>query len=108
MLQKNKRKNKNNDALIRNQPPKTDIDNKKNSDRSTFLVGPSISGKIYLILKTLSRIINRDIHIITKSLPEHYSNSRIKNKEIEEIKPLNAYKNAIIVFDDILGSSKCR
>ena len=52
---------------------------------------------------------NRDIHTITKSPPEQYSNSKIKVKEIgKEIKPLNEYENAIIVFDDILGSSNSR
>ena len=44
--------------------------------------------------------------MITKSPPEHYSNSKIKIKEItNEIKPLNKYENAIIVFEDFLGSS---
>ena len=61
------------------------------------------------MLKTLSRIPNRDIYIITKSPPEQYSNSKIKIKEIsDEIKPLNEYENGIIVFDDILGSSNSR
>ena len=73
------------------------------------MVGPSFSGKTYLILKILSRIPNRDIYIITKSPPEQYSNSKIKIKEIsDEIEPLSEYENAIIVFDDILGSSNSR
>ena len=75
----------------------------------TLLVGPSFSGKTYLMLKILSRIPNRDIYIITNSHPEQYSNSKIKVKEIsDEIKPLNEYENGIIVFDDILGSSNSR
>ena len=56
----NKKKRKNN--LI--QQPK--IENDNNSDR-TLLVGPSFSGKTYLMLKILSRIPDRDIYIITKS-----------------------------------------
>ena len=84
------------------------IDNVNNNNR-TLLVGPSFSGKTYLMLKILSRIPNRDIYIITKSPPEQYTNSEIKIKEIsDEIKPLNEYENGIIVFDDILGSSNSR
>ena len=61
------------------------------------------------MLKTLSRIPDRDICIITKSHPEQYTKSKIKIKEIcEEINPLNEYENGIIVFDDILGSSNSR
>ena len=61
------------------------------------------------MLKILSRIPNRDIYIITKSPPEQYTNFKIKIKEISDgIKPLNEYENGIIVFDDILGSSKSR
>ena len=61
------------------------------------------------MLKFLSRIPDRDIYIITKSPPEQYCDTKTKIKEIVEgIKPLNEYENAIIVFDDILGSSNCR
>ena len=61
------------------------------------------------MLKTLSRIPNRDIYIITKSPPNQYANSKIKIKEIsDETKPLNEYENGIIVFDDFLGSSISR
>ena len=86
---------------------KPKIDNDKNNNNRTLLVGPSFSGKTYLMLKILSRIPpDRDIYIITKSPPEQFSNSKIKDKEIgEEIKPLNEYQNAITVFDDILGST---
>ena len=52
---------------------------------------------------------NRDIYIITKSPPEHYSISKNKIKAIgEEIKPLNENENAIVVSDDILGTSTSR
>ena len=61
------------------------------------------------MLKTLSRIPDRDIYIITKSTPEQYTNSKIKFIEIsDEIKPLNEYENGIIVFEDVLGSSNSR
>ena len=80
----------------------------ENNNR-TLLVGPSFSGKTYLMIKILSRILDRDIYIITKSPPEQYTNSKIKIKEIsDEIKPLNEYENGIIVFDDFLGSSNSR
>ena len=105
----NKKKRKNN--LIQNeittshQQPK--IEN--NNNNRTLLVGPSFSGKTHLMLKILSRMLDRDIYIITKSPPEQYINSKIKIKEIsDEIKPLNEYENGIIVFDDILGSTNSR
>ena len=61
------------------------------------------------MLKILSRIPNGDIYVITKTPPEQYYNSKIKIKEFsEEIKPQSEYENAIIVFDDILGSSNSR
>ena len=86
------------------------IDNVNNNNNNrTLLVGPSFSGKTYLMLKILSRIPNRDIYIISKSPPEQYSNTKIKIKEIcDEIKPLSEYENGIIVFDDILGSSNSK
>ena len=61
------------------------------------------------MLKILSRIPIRYVYKITKPPPEQYSTSKIKIKEIgEEIKPLSEYKNAIIVFDDILGTSNSK
>ena len=89
---------------------KPTIDNDKNNNIRTVLVGPSFSGKTYLMLKIFSRIpLARDIHIITKSPPEQYSNSEIKITEITEgKKPLNEYENDIIVFDGILDSSNSR
>ena len=103
---KNKRKNK---ITNSHQQPIIENGNKNNNNNRTLLVGPSFSGKTYLMLKILSRMIDRDIYRITKSLPEQYTNSKIKIKEIsDEIKPLNEYENGIIVFDDILGSSNSR
>ena len=61
------------------------------------------------MLKILSRMIDQDIYIITKSPQEQYTNSKIKIKEItNEIKPLNEYENGVIVFDDVLGTSNSR
>ena len=104
----NKKKRKNN--LTQNKITTSDQQPKiENNNNRTLLVGPSFSGKTYLMLKILSRMSDRDIYIITKSLPEQYTNSKIKIKEIsDEIKPLNEYENGIIVFDDILGSSNSR
>ena len=100
----NKKKRKNN--LI--QQPKIENGNDINNNRA-LLVGSSFAGKTYLMLKILSRMIDRDIYIITKSPPEQYTNSKLKIKEItDEIKPLNEYENGVIVFDDILGSSNSR
>ena len=65
----------------------------KNKNNRTLFVGSSFSGKTYLMLKILSRMIDRDIYIITKSPPEQYTNSEIKIKEIgDEIKHLNEYE----------------
>ena len=102
---KKKRKNK---ITISHQQPIIENGNFNNKNR-TLLVGPSFSGKTYLMLKILSRMIDRDIYIINKSPPEQYTNSKIKIKEIsDEIKPLNEYENGIIVLDDVLGSSNSR
>ena len=95
--------------LTQNKITTSDQQPKIENNNRTLLVGPSFSGKTYLMLKILSRIPDRDIYIITKSPPEQYINSKIKIKEIgDEIKPLNEYENGIIVFDDISGSSNCR
>ena len=101
-------KNNRNNTLIQNQQPKNDNVNTDNNHRK-FLVGPSFSGKTYLMLKNPPRIPNRDLYIITKSPPEQYSTSQIKTKEIREgIKHQNEHENTIIFFDDILGSSNSK
>ena len=101
----NKRKRKNNNSTLIQNQPKIDNINNNNNNRT---LGPSFSGKTYLMLKFFSRIPDRNIYI-TKSPPEQYSNSKIKINEIsDEIKPLNEYENAIIVFDDILGATNSR
>ena len=107
---KKKRKNKiSNSQHHHHHQQQPIIENSNNNNNRTLLVGPSFSGKTYLMLKILSRISNRDIYIITKSPLEQYTNSKIKITEIsDEIKPLNEYENGIIVFDDILGSSNSR
>ena len=100
-------RNESNSSVIGN--PKTDNVNTENNNR-TFLVGSSFAGKTYLMLKILSRLPPEwNIYIITKSPPEQYWNSKIKIKEIsDEIKPLNEYENAVIVFDEVLGSSSSK
>ena len=55
------------EITISHQQPKMEHDNNNNYNNRTLLVGPSFSGKTYLMLKILSRIPNRDIYIITKS-----------------------------------------
>ena len=93
---KRKRKNKNN--LVQNQQPKIDNVNNNNNNRE-LLVGPLFSGKIYMMLKNLSRTPDRDIYILIESPVEQNSNSKIKIKEIgEEIKPLKEYETAIKNF----------
>ena len=58
------------------------------------------------MLRTLSGIPNREIYIFSKSPLEQYSNTKIKIKELGEvIEPLNEHEFAIIVFDDVSGSS---
>ena len=52
--------------LINNQ--KSENGNNNDNNRTLF-VGPSFSGKTYLMLKFLSRIPDRDIYVITKSPP---------------------------------------
>ena len=100
-------RNETNSSVL--EKPKTDNVNTENNNR-TLLVGCSFSGKTYFALKKLSRIpLERNIYIITKSPPEQYLNSKIKIEEIsDEIKPLNECENAVIVFDDVLGSSNSK
>ena len=88
----------------------TKVDNSNtNNNNRTLLVEPCFPGKTYLVLKMFSRLPDRDIFKFTKSLSELYSISEIKINEIsEEIKHLNEYKIAIIVFDVILGLSNSR
>ena len=85
----NRRRN-NSNTLIQNviitshKQPKIENVNIININRSTLLVGPTFSGITYLLLKIFSRSPSRNIYIITKSPPEHYSNSKIKIREISE------------------------
>ena len=72
------------------------------------MVGSSLSGKTYHTLKILPRLPDRDIYIIKKST-ELYSKSKMEIIEIiEEYKPPNEYENAIIAFDDVLGTSNIK
>ena len=59
----------------------------------TLLVGPIFLSGTHSLLKILPRKPVRDIYKITKSPPEQYSNSKIKNGKVgAEIKPLNHWK----------------
>ena len=81
------------------------INNQRTISR-TLSVGPSSSGRRYLMSKLVSQISNQDLYMITKSPLQQYSNSEIKRKKLsDEIKPQNEYENAIIVFSDNLDSS---
>ena len=103
-----KRKNNNKNTLIRNQEAKINR-NINNYNNWTHLVGPSFSGETYLMLKIRSWIPHRDIDTTTKSPPEQYFNTEVKTKEVgEEISHLNQNEKAIIVFDDVLGSTKSK
>ena len=76
-------------------------------NKRTLLVRPRFSGETYFMLKILSRVPVRDIHMITKSPPGQYPNSRSKIEEFsEEFKPLNEDENAILVFDVFLSTSE--
>ena len=77
----NKKKRKNKITISHQQPIK---ENGNNNNNRTLLIGPSFSGKTYLMLNLLSRIPDRDIYIITKSPTEQYTNSKIKIKEIND------------------------
>ena len=66
----NKEKRKNKITISHHHQQQPIIENGNNNNNRTILVGPSFSGKTYLMLKILSRISNRDIYIITKSPPE--------------------------------------
>ena len=61
----NKKKRKNNlvqnEIIISHQQPIIEHDNNNNNNRS-LLVGPSFSGKIYLMLKILSRMPDRYLY----------------------------------------------
>ena len=81
---------------------------RSNNNRS-LIVAPIFSGKSYLLLNILSEMIDRDSFIFTKSPLQHYSDFKIEMKEKRvEIKSLIKYKNDVIVFDDVLGSSDCK
>ena len=103
-MQYEKRKHIIKKTLTQNQQPKIDNVN-TNINNRTFLVGPSVSGKTYLMFRILSRIPDREIYITSESPLEQYSNAKIKKKIGEDIKSLNYFENGIIIFDDILGEN---
>ena len=73
------------------------------------MVGACFSCKTYLMLRSFSKLPNRDNYIVTRSPPEQYFNSKIKTKKIgEQMKPPNEDEIDSIVFDYILGSTNSR
>ena len=75
-------------------------------NNKTRTVGRSFSDQTHYMLKIFSRKPDRCLYVINKSRPEQNFNSKLKIKEIvEENKLLHDYENAIIVFDDSLGTS---
>ena len=84
----NKKKRKHNlvqnKITISHRQPKIENGNNNNNNR-TVLVGPSFSGKTYLMLKTLSRLPDRDIYIFTKSPPNSIPilKSKLKKKAMK-------------------------
>ena len=73
----------------------------------TFIVRPSFSIKTHLIMKTPSRILDQSFYKNTKSPPEQNSKTKIR-KIVEKKIPINEYETAIVVVDDILGTSNSK
>ena len=106
------RRKKNNNTITENvivTTPQPKIDKINNNNVSTFedhacvVIGPRNVGKTYYMLKVLEKIGNkRPIHIVTRS-PNQYPN----NKTNTEIKPINKYRGAAVIFDDMLGARNC-
>ena len=102
-----RKKERKNDTLVQNQQPK--INKINNSNVSTYehyacvVIGPRTVGKTYYMLKILEKIDSkRPIHVITRS-PNQYPNY----KTIKEYKPINKYKDSVVIFDDMLGARHC-
>ena len=101
-----KRRKNNNKNLIHNQQPKINSNNDNNPNVLTYenhayiVIGPRNVGKTYYMLKVLEKIGNkRPIHTISRSLNQ-YPNYKTSN----EIKPINKYRESVVVFDDMLGA----
>ena len=99
----NEKKRKADDSVKNIEKPK--IDN-VNNNVSTYenhrhvVIGPSNVGKTYYMLEILEKTDNkRPIHIITRS-PNQYPNYKTSN----EIKPINKYKESVVIFYDMLGA----
>ena len=83
----------------------------------TLIIGPSFSGKTFL-MKNKLRLINidypdKDIKIVTRS-PKQYLQSKLESVSSyeedfdcsEEVESLENYQNCVIVFDDMLDSNQ--
>ena len=80
-----------------------------NNNVSTFenhayvVIEPRDVGKTFYMLEVLQKIGNkRPIHVITRS-PIQYPNYKTNT----ENKPINKYKGAVVLFDDMLGVRNC-
>ena len=99
------KKRKVDDSVNKIEKPKIDninikINVPKYENHRHVVIGPSNVGKTYYMLKMLEKIGNkRPIHIITRS-PNQYPNYKTST----EIKPINKYKELVVVFDDMLGA----
>ena len=118
---KNRRRN-NNNALIQNEfitsneQPNVlvkNVFNYKNNvnnpcvstydNHACVVIGPRNVGKIYYMLKIPEKIGNkRPIQIRTRS-PNQYPNY----KTPKEIKPIDKYKELIVIFDHMFGARNC-
>ena len=106
----NKKRTKNDtNTIIQNQQPKIDkiIKNNVNNpnvslyeNHAYVVIGPRIVGKTYYMLKILEKISNKRPILITTRSPNQYPNYKTSN----EMKPLNKYKGAVVIFDDMLGA----
>ena len=94
----NEKKTKYNDSMNK---INNNNDNFSNFENHAYVViGPRNVGKTYYMLKVLEKIGNkRPILIITRS-PNQYPNYKTST----EIKPINKYKESVVIFDDMLGA----
>ena len=106
----NENRRKNNITITENEivttPQLPEIDKINNNNVSKFescanvLIGPGNVRKTYYMLKMMEKLGNkRPIHIITRS-PIQYPNYKTST----EIKPIDKYKGAVVIFHVMLGA----
>ena len=97
MLQKNKRKNNNNDTFSQIQQTKIEVDKNR-----ILIIGFSNCGKTNLKNHILHQK-QEPIFTITKCLNQY---PNIKAQTSDEIQPVNEYENSTAVFDDMLTTKQ--